>query len=133
MKRAKGFTLIEVMLVVAIIGILGAMIVPRLTGKTKKAKEAVAKADVKVNIAMALDLYELDIGEFPATLNSLMEDDTGGEEWDGPYLKSMAKDPWGSDYNYKYPGDHNKYGYDIYSAGADKQPGTKDDITNWTK
>lgn len=129
MKR-KGFTLIELMLVVAIIGILAAMVMPRLTGRTKEARNSVAKADVEVNIPMALDLYELDIGQFPGTLGSLMND-TGSDGWKGPYLKKVPKDPWGKEYIYSQPGQHNKYSYDLYSAGADGQPGTNDDINNW--
>lgn len=119
------------MLVVAIIGILAAMVVPRLTGRTKQAREAVAKADVEINLPMAVDLYELDIGEFPATLDALTQNTGGKSDWKGPYLKRMPKDPWGRSYYYKHPGDRNKYTYDIYSAGADGQAGTNDDITNW--
>jgi len=131
MSRNKGFTLIEIMLVVAIIGILAAMVIPRLTGRTKQAREAVAKADIEVNIPMALDLYELDIGEFPSTLGSLMDNSESKDDWKGPYLKRVPKDPWGKEYIYSNPGSHNKYGYDLSSSGADGQAGTNDDIANW--
>ena len=130
MKR-KGFTLIELMLVVAIIGILAAMVVPRLTGRNRQAKNAVAKADVETNLPMALDLYELDVGQFPDTLNALMDNTGGKGDWKGPYIKRMPKDPWGREYLYKQPGDHNKYSFDLYSAGADGQAGTNDDVKNW--
>ncbi|MBL7069215.1 MAG: type II secretion system major pseudopilin GspG [Candidatus Omnitrophica bacterium] len=129
--RNKGFTLIEIMLVVAIIGILAAMVVPRLTGRTKQAREAVAKADIEVNMPMALDLYELDIGEFPSGLGSLMDNTDNKDDWKGPYLKRVPKDPWGREYIYNNPGSHNKYGFDLSSSGADGQSGTNDDITNW--
>ena len=130
-SKKKGFTLIEIMLVVVIIGILAAMVVPRLTGRTKQARSAVAKADVEVNIALAIDLYELDTGEFPETLRDLMENNKNSDNWKGPYLKKMPKDPWGKEYYYTVPGQHNRYGYDIYSAGPDGASGTDDDSTNW--
>lgn len=133
MKNKKGFTLIEIMLVVAIIGILAAMVVPRLSGRTKDTKNSVAKADVEVNLALVIDLYEVDMGDFPEKLEDLMDDPGTGGNWKGPYLKKLPKDPWGNDYLYKNPGDHSKYGCDIYSAGADGQPGTDDDVGNWDK
>jgi len=129
----KGFTLIEIMLVVAIIGVLAAMVVPRLTGRTQQTKIAVTQADVDVNAPLALDLYELDMGQFPTGLGSLMENKTNSDSWHGPYLKKMPKDAWGQEYIYKSPGTHNKYGYDMYSAGPDGQTGTNDDICNWDK
>ncbi|RKY41500.1 MAG: type II secretion system protein GspG [Candidatus Makaraimicrobium thalassicum] len=131
--RRKGFTLIEIMLVVTIIGILAAMVVPRLTGRTRQTKSAVAKVDVDVNIPLALDLFELDTGEFPLSLDYLMDNKDGSDVWKGPYLKKVPKDSWGKDYYYKYPGEHNKYTYDLYSAGPDGQPGTNDDVVNWEK
>ena len=132
MKRS-GFTLIEIMLVVAIIGILAAMVVPRLTGRTQQARDSVAKADIEMNIPLALDLYELDVGEFPPGLDYLLENKSGKTEWRGPYLKRPPLDPWGRDYNYKFPGAQNKNNYDLYSSGADGQAGTDDDIINWKK
>jgi len=129
----KGFTLIEIMLVVAIIGVLAAMVVPKLTGRTKQTKIAVTQADVDVNVPLSLDLYELDMGQFPSDLDSLMENKTNSDSWHGPYLKKVPKDAWGQEYIYKSPGERNKYGYDIYSAGPDGQNGTNDDICNWDK
>ena len=131
--KKRGFTLIEIMLVVAIIGVLAAMVVPRLTGRTRQTKISVSQADVDVNIPLAMDLYELDVGEFPPSLDNLLNNKTGSDSWRGPYLKKVPKDAWGNPYYYKYPGEHNKYGYDLYSAGADEQPGTNDDVTNWDK
>lgn len=132
-RASKGFTLIEIMLVVVIIGVLAAMVVPKLTGRTRQTKNAVAKVDVDVNIPLALDLYELDMGEFPSTLDGLTDNKTSSDAWKGPYLKKLPKDAWGKAYIYKYPGERNKYGYDLYSAGADGQGGTNDDIGNWEK
>jgi general secretion pathway protein G len=130
-RADKGFTLIEIMLVVAIIGILAAMVVPRLTGRTRQAKISVTKADVNVNLPLALDLYELDMGEFPEDLEDLMENTDNTDSWRGPYLKRKPKDPWGEEYHYENPGSHNRYNYDLYSSGPDKQPGSDDDIGNW--
>jgi len=127
----KGFTLIEIMLVVAIIGILAAMVVPRLTGRTRMAKISVTKADVNVNLPLALDLYELDMGKFPEDLEDLMENTDNTDSWRGPYLKKKPKDPWGEEYHYENPGSRNRYNYDLYSSGPDKQAGSDDDIGNW--
>ena len=133
MKRKKGFTLIEIMLVVAIIGLLAAMVMPKLSGRSQKARESVAKADVTVNLPLAVDLYEIDVGKFPESLDDLFDNRTDKDTWSGPYLKQKALDPWGSAYVYTYPGNHNTSTYDIFSKGPDEQEGTEDDIGNWEK
>lgn len=133
----KGFTLIELMIVVIIIAALAAMVVPRLAGRSEQAKIAVAKADINSNIAMALKLYELDTGSFPTGsegLNSLLTQSaagTSGGNWSGPYLEKPPIDPWGNVYQYKCPGAHNPAGYDLYSLGKDGMAGTEDDVGNW--
>lgn len=134
MKVQKtAFTLIEIMLVVAIIGVLAAMVVPKLTGRLTKAKISVTRADVKTNIPLALDLYELDMGEFPKDLSYLRENRDNNEEWAGSYLKSEPLDGWGRAYYYVCPGERNRDGYDLYSAGPDGEPRNDDDIVNWEK
>lgn len=125
MKRREGFTLIELMLVVIIIGVLVAMVMPRLAGRSQEARIAAAKADIFAHISNALDLYELDNGEYPNNLNVLL-DKTGK----GPYLKRKPIDPWKRPYKYNSPGKHNN-DYDLYSLGPDGQEGSSDDITNW--
>jgi general secretion pathway protein G len=115
-----GFTLIEMLLVVAIIGILVAMVAPRLTGRSEEAKRSVARADIDANIGMALDLYELDNGEFPESLETLRP----------KYLKKKPIDPWGRQYQYVNPGTHNTDTYDLYSLGKDGVE-SGDDVTNW--
>jgi len=133
MKVKRGFTLIEIMLVVTIIGLLAAMVMPKLTGRAKKARISVAKADVNSSIPLAVDLYEMDIGEFPTSLDDLIENKVNKDTWNGPYFKRKPVDPWGNEYVYKYPGTHNPNAYDIFSKGPDGQANSEDDIGNWEK
>ena len=135
MNKIRGFTLVELMLVVIIIGVLIAMVAPRLAGRSEQARIACAKADIESNISVALDLYELDNSKYPTTeqgLEALMHKPSGYPEpknWNGPYLKKTPVDPWGNSYQYRSPGTNNK-DYDLYSFGPDGTEGT-DDITNW--
>jgi general secretion pathway protein G len=131
----KGFTLIEIMLVVIIIGVLVAMVVPNIAGKSEQARMAAARTDIEANIGTALDLYLMDVGRYPTTeqsLGALASAPSGVNKWNGPYLKKkkLPKDPWGREYVYKSPGDHNKDAYDLYSLGNDGKEGV-DDVTNW--
>lgn len=131
MRRA--FTLIELMLVVIIIGILSAMVVPRLAGRSEQARIQAAKADINSSLPLALDLYEMDIGKYPESLDYLRVRPPGSEaqNWRGPYLKKKPLDPWGRPYMYKSPGEHNTESYDLYSTGSDGQANTADDVVNW--
>ena len=138
LRDTRGFSLIEILLVVIIMGTLSAMVVPRLMGRSEQAKEAAAKADINVNIPTALKLYELDNGFFPSTeqgLEALIDKATTAptpQNWNGPYLEKMPVDPWGRPYQYASPGVHRPHDYDLYSMG--KKPGdekTDDDIINW--
>lgn len=125
-QSRSGFTLIEIMLVVVIIGILAAVVVPKFTGRTKEAKNSAAKSSI-ASIGLALDLYETDNGNFPASLQALL---TKGSEqnWRGPYLKKaeIPVDPWGHEFVYTIKDN----GYEIKSLGADGSDGGGDDITN---
>ena len=128
-----GFTLVELMLVVIIIGVLVAMVMPRLTGRSEEARVGVSKADIDLNIATALKLYELDNGAFPSSdegLDALLSAPSSAKNWKGPYLEKKPIDPWGNQYKYRYPGTHRTYDYDLYSLGRDGME-SADDVVNW--
>lgn len=139
-KRNKGFTLVEILLVVLIIGVIAAMVVPNLAGRGEQARKSVARADIDTNIDSALSMYELDNGRYPSTdqgMAALLQKPTAApvpSNWNGPYLKKKAlpKDPWGKDYVYRSPGTHNTDGYDLSSTGPDGVE-SGDDIVNWEK
>lgn len=126
----RAFTLVELMLVVIIIGVLVAMVMPRLAGRTEQAKQAAAKADIEANIGSALDLYEVDNGSYPDKLEDLLVNpgQTKASNWRGPYLKKRPVDPWGTPYDYKYSATDNSYV--LRSFAKDKVEGGGDDIVS---
>jgi general secretion pathway protein G len=134
-RRTSGFTLIELLLVVVIIGILAAMVVPAIIGRADEARIEAARADLTV-FSNKLEEYRMHTGVYPSNEEGLgalltappsLKDPT---KWKGPYLKeiSVPKDPWGSDYQYKYPSERGLKWPDVFSMGPDGQPGTEDDI-----
>jgi general secretion pathway protein G len=140
-SRTEGFTLIELLLVVVIIGILAAIVVPRLVGRSDDARRTAAMADIK-SMATALSTYEVDNGKYPTTsqgLQALLVRPSSPPEpknWKGPYLQNLneiPKDPWGNTYQYQCPGSKFPSGFDLVSYGPDGQAGTDDDIDTSTK
>ncbi len=135
-RSRRGFTLIEIMLVVVIIGILAAVIGPKLSNKTKGAKVKATQASIE-GLKTTLGMFEINAGRFPTTdegLNALLEKpgDMSDEEWEGAYLEDWPKDAYGEDFIYRSPGEINA-DYDIISKGQDKREGTEDDIDNAPK
>lgn len=131
----NGFSLIELMIVMVIIGLLASLVGPKMFGKLGKAKQGTAKAQIEM-LSAALDSYRLDVGVYPAALVNLVNNPGGAEEenWDGPYLTkaSLPKDPWGNDYLYEFPGENGEF--DLYSYGADGAPGgdgENADVVSW--
>lgn len=137
-RRAAGFTLIEIMVVVIIIGLLAAVVVPQFLGRVDDARVSKAKQDIQA-IETALTMFRLDNFKYPTTeqgLAALVQQPTDPtiRNWRaGGYLRKVSKDPWGNDYQYVQPGQRGGE-YDLYSLGADAQPGGEGvnaDIGNW--
>lgn len=136
LRCRRGFTLIELMVVMIILGLLAALVVPRMFGRLGEAKTKAAYAQIEL-FGTALDSFRLDVGRYPTTaegLEALLQPVSGVEEWNGPYLKKneIPLDPWNNPYHYDFPGTHSEY--DLYSLGADNSEGGEGentDIASW--
>ncbi len=131
----QGFSLIELLLVLVILGVLAALVVPKFTGRSRQARETAAKADIS-SVETAINAFEIDTGRLPTTeegLGALLSQPSGVLDWNGPYLqRGMPRDPWGNEYMYRQPGQKNTAGFDLYSFGPDGREGS-DDIGNWNE
>ena len=134
-KYQRGFSLIELLIVMIILGLLASLVGPRLFGHVDDARVSTARSQIEL-LGTALDSYRLDIGRYPTTeqgLDALRREPSGVRNWNGPYLnRNIPKDPWGNEYQYKSPGDHGEY--DLWSYGADGEPGGDGDnaeVRSW--
>ncbi len=131
--RQRGFTLVELLLVLVILALIAGLVLPGIIGKAESAKAKAASSQIS-RIGMSVDSFYLDTGVAPSSLDELVDEPSGVTGWNGPYIKnSLLKDPWGEPYKYRVPSDHGA-DYDIWSYGADRQQGGEGknaDITSW--
>lgn len=134
-RRHAGFTLMELLVVLAILGLLMSLVGPQVLNQLGGAKTKTAGIQIR-DLEQALEMYKLDVGRYPNTtqgLEALVNKPSGVSGWNGPYLKGdVPQDPWGRDYNYKYPGDRGEI--DIFTLGQNGTPGgdgEDSDVGNW--
>jgi len=131
-RGQRGFTLVELLLVLVILALIAGLVLPGIIGKAESAKVKAAAAQIS-RISMSVESFYLDTGNTPASLEELVKEPSGVTGWTGPYIKnSLLKDPWGQPYQYTIPGEHGDF--DIQSFGADRQRGGEGrnaDITSW--
>lgn len=126
-EREQGFTLVELLVVLAILGLLIALVAPAMIRQLGSAKHKIAEQSIE-RLAGVLDLYRLDVGDYPSTaqgLAGLNENSANVAGWNGPYLKDAGgiNDPWGHPFQYRYPSQRPNHSFDIISLGADDKPG----------
>jgi general secretion pathway protein G len=138
-SRRRAFTLLEIMIALAILGLLVGLAVTNLDTIFGGAQVKTAQLFVGEAVKLPLTTYRIQMGDYPSTSEGLQALITPpanrADQWHGPYLQDgkIPADPWGEPYVYRYPGTHNKNGYDVFSKGPDRAEGTKDDIGNWSE
>ena len=135
-RPTSGFTLVELLLVLVILGTLAAIVLPKFSGTSQRSRIVATQTQISA-FATALEAYDVDMGSYPQGKNGLqdlIQQPRDAQNWHGPYLghDSIPKDQWGHDFIYECPGRHNPSSYDILSLGPDGQANTDDDICNWT-
>lgn len=131
-NKQRGFTLVELLLVLVILALIAGLVLPGIIGKAESAKAKAAASQIS-RISMSVESFYLDTGSAPSSLDELVNEPGGVSGWNGPYIKNtLLKDPWNQPYKYRVPGDHGDF--DIWSYGADRQQGGEGnnaDITSW--
>jgi len=131
-RGQRGFTLVELLLVLVILALIAGMVLPGIIGKAESAKAKASSSQIS-RISMSVESFYLDTGNTPSSLEELVNQPSGVTGWNGPYIKnSLLKDPWGQPYQYSVPGEHGDF--DILSFGADRQRGGEGknaDINSW--
>jgi general secretion pathway protein G len=136
-KARRGFTLLEILVVLAIIGLLAGLAITNVDKIFGGAQISTVQIFVKESMKTSLTSYRIHLGDYPSTSDGLQalitRPGNKGDKWFGPYIEGgkIPQDPWGEPYQYAYPGTRNKGSYDLWSKGPDKQSGTGDDIGNW--
>lgn len=131
-KGQRGFTLVELLLVLVILALIAGLVLPGIIGKAESAKAKAASSQIS-RISMSVESFYLDTGNTPSSLEELVNEPSGVTGWNGPYIKNtLLNDPWGQAYKYAVPGEHGDF--DIWSWGADRKEGGEGnnaDITSW--
>lgn len=134
-SASRGFTLLEILVVLAILGLLVGVLVRNVTGNLDRGSQDAARLFVATTLQAPLVEYRIHTGDYPTTAEGLQalvtRPQNRGDRWRGPYVKNIPLDPWGEPYMYRYPGTRNTDSYDIFSKGPDRTEGTADDIGNW--
>ena len=131
-RNRRAFTLVEMLLVLVILATLAAIVYPKLAGRSEQARTTAVATQIS-SFSTALDAFEVDNGYYPkgkGGLLDLVQQPRDAQNWRGPYLKEIPKDPWGNEYGYECPGRLNPSSYDLISGGPDGKIGSEDDISN---